>query len=272
MSPGKKSRQNADQQEQGSDDKPASEAFLLAMEKRMMDRFEARIDGVESKVAENANQIGKLQRQDKLLEDRVTALAKKVDDGASSSSVKSAAINSRNEEEFHLCRRSLFIWPVKGPEDLKEYMKGKLKITEPEIRDMGKIEVRRNKESNAKQGEVCVIFPAKWSRDVVKKAGVHLADDSTSGIRIKIPGYLLDDFRALESVAYHMKQADQSVRRAVKFDDSTHGLFMDVKVGETWKRVSPEEARRVIDNNPDIQSKPPTMEKDEISKIIAGKK
>ena len=96
-------------------------------------------------------------------------------------------------------------------------------------------------------------FSSRECRDRVKAAGINLAGQNEAGIRIHVPGFLLESFHALQGVGYHMKKKDPDVRRAVKFDDSNFSLVMDIKVKGTWRRITAAEAKEVAKNTPENQ-------------------
>ena len=83
----------------------------------------------------------------------------------------------------------------------------------------------------------------------MKAAAPSLAGTSSAGIRIQVPGYLTHNFKLLENLGYQMRAVDPSVRRVIKFDDDNYDLMMDVKVGDSWRRIRPAEARAAKNSN-----------------------
>ena len=161
---------------------------------------------------------------------------------------------SRKEEAFFRCRRSLKMWPVVG-EDLvdaaRSFMSVSLKLTTNVIESLGDLEVNKRPGRVAEEKkEVIVYFANSDDRDMVKAAGVNLAGTPTAGISIHVPGFLLDNLHLLNAVGYSIKNNFDGVRRSVKFDDLNLNIFMDIKIGSQWKRITPEEARRVSANLP----------------------
>ena len=59
---------------------------------------------------------------------------------------------------------------------------------------------------------------------------------------MQVPGYLSSNFKLLENLGYQMRAMDRGVRRVIKFDDDNMDLVMDVKIGDSWKRIKPAEA------------------------------
>ena len=89
-----------------------------------------------------------------------------------------------------------------------------------------------------------MVFPDLDIRDAVRAAAYNLAGASNAGIRLEIPESLRQSLRALESIAYLLKQKHPGLKRNVKFDDSTMNLVMDFKLDATsqWKKMRPDQA------------------------------
>ena len=223
-------------------------------EKRLMDSLDSR----DKKSAE----------REALMEKRITeALTKKLEEATASNTVAaraavaaaatpmmSGAVLSRREAAFDLCRRSLKAWPVSG-EDLQDafrvFLSQKLGLSDPIITALGEIKVERRPGKVAAQKlEVLATFISKEERDLVKGAGPNLAGQENVGLMIHVPGHLLDHLHVLNNVGYNIKQKFPGTRRAVKFDDENQDLFMDIKVGEQWKRITPTEAKQVASEIP----------------------
>ena len=132
--------------------------------------------------------------------------------------------------------------------------------------------VKRLKEPVAKaRKEIFCTFETKETRDLVKAASKHLAGDRESGLRPQFPGFLLDTFRTFESIGYHLRMADPDVRRSIKFDDTILDLEMDVKIGDDWKRIRPEEAKKTLESNPHIRRGPSEMSSSDLSLLLKKK-
>ena len=97
--------------------------------------------------------------------------------------------------------------------------------------DLGEVRIRRNIERRPKyKDEVCVTFESKEIRDAIKAKGPALANfREEAGMRLQIPDMLQKDFKALMSVAYDMKRTNKELKRNVKFDEESMGLFMDLQ-------------------------------------------
>ena len=185
----------------------------------------------------------------------------------------SITTSSAHSKRFWECRRSLRIWPVPGPnrrDSFVEFLKNKMEFDEDSIKDLGSYTVQETRANKARNPEeVLVYFESKESRDLVKGGGTKLAKyGQTAGIRIQVPGHLMSNFRVLESLAFHLKQKDSTLRRVVKFDEDCMDLFMDVKVMGEWRRVYPDQARVVQASRPDFRSGPAILTADVIQGLL----
>ena len=140
----------------------------------------------------------------------------------------------RKEAKYWECRRSLRLWPVQNSslDGLKEFLTEKLMMDKQFVdEDLGEVRIRRNIERRPKyKDEVCVTFESKEIRDAIKAKGPALANfREEAGMRLQIPDMLQKDFKALMSVAYDMKRTNKELKRNVKFDEESMGLFMDLQ-------------------------------------------
>ena len=224
---------------------------------------------LEKKMVEALGQSeARAEVRERQMEKRITdALTKKVDEAVSATNISarsavasaSAQPLSRSQQErremaYHLCRRSLKAWPVDGPDlvdSFRVFMANKLKISDATIEAMGPITVTRRPGKVAEQKlEVLVTFDTKEDRDLVKAAGPSLAGMDNVGLLIHVPGHLLDNLNALNNVGYNIKMNNAGVRRSVKFDDENLDIFMDIKIRDQWRRITPSEARQVASTMP----------------------
>ena len=269
----------------------ASMNFLMAMEARMM----GKMDSIAEKVADNSDQIKEMKQDQAAMKIDVNKRFEK-QRKETKAEIERALVGAagrpllpgqrrltiQQEETYDLHRRALRLWPIKGPNypaSLRNFFVDKLKLPTDLIAEMGNVDFRRCIEprqtaaQQANQGqpkdEVIVTFKTRDMRDRVKSAGANLAGQAAAGIRIHVPGFLLDDFHTLQSVGYHMKKKDENVRRSIKFDDQTFSLVMDVKIGENWKRITAEEAKEAAKNNPDIKAGPDTMKSGDIAAFLS---
>ena len=247
------------------------EALLVGMEYRLggkIDGMDARMKAVEKKMKED----------DEGMEDRITGIVQRelrnsgltcTAPGLQNSTLSTQADPSdlsqrlhllaggaapgaggrdgRREQQYWEHRRALRIWPVQGPDlqaGLKAFLTDKLGFTEQDVKDMSPFNVTKHMDPRSKAtNEVVVHFPNSGVTDTVKAAAPRLAPlGRAAGIRLHIPGYLLNNFKLLENLGYRMRTVNADVRRVIKFDDENLGLVMDVKVDGTWRRVRPADA------------------------------
>ena len=182
--------------------------------------------------------------------------------------------DQRQEAKFWECRRSLRLWPVKEATEsgVKKFLTEKLSLNESFTEeDMGPITIKRNIEKKPKNSnEVCVIFDTKQIRDTVKAQGPNLANHrEDAGMRLQIPDNLQKDFKALMSMAYELKQKNKDLKRNVKFDEESLGLFMDVQMKRDgdWKRIRPSQAHRHLATR-QKRTGPDDMGDDEIESLL----
>ena len=181
----------------------------------------------------------------------------------------------RKEDKFWQCRRSLRLWPVPQANDegLRIFLKDKLSMDDSFIdQDMGDVVIRRNVERRPKnKDEVCVEFENKQIRDRIKAQGPNLANfGDEAGMRLQIPDSLQKDFKALMAVAYDMKKRNKELKRNVKFDEETLGLFMDIQTGKDgdWKRIRPQQAYKALESRKRGTAGPKDMGEDEIESLL----
>lgn len=248
-----------------------------------LDKRLDKIEGMNADIKKNKEEIGEVR---KMLTTTESNLLERIDDQkkqmetlvkatvASVTTNSAGRLTAKQEEAYWLHRRSLSVWPLLGEDvgaALRTFLTQKLKFTDEQIRDMGRISFKRLKEPLSKaRKEVFCTFETKEARDLVKAASRHLATEGPSvGLRAQFPGFLLETFRLLENIGYNLKAADDSVRRSVKFDDSALDLMMDVKLGEDWKRIRPSEARVALLNNPKLRRGPEEMTSEDLSGLIS---
>ena len=262
---------------------PGTERLLLAIEKRLSEKM----DSMNSKIGENTEGIKGVKKElredlKKQLDTRDAKFRKELDDRFKAQERKTkeeisraladirAAPNTsqpkltaKQEEDYKIARRSLRLSPIKGPNyaaSIRTFLKNILKIPADVLLDVGNIDVNKPPEPKPKiPDEVIVVFGSAAARDVVKAAGKNLAGQTGAGMRIQVPNFLMGNFHALQGLAYYMKQNDQSIQRSIKFDDEELDLVLDVKIEDSWRRVTPAQAKEAARNNPNINAGPREM-------------
>lgn len=255
------------------------EATMLAIEKRQTERMDRLLAGMEN----NGEQVKSLR---KLITDREEAILGEVKEMDAKTNARIDALvnsmgpqnrsrDSKHHDAYQDHRRALRIWPVPGPEikpNLTAFLKEKLKITDDELKRLGNISFKKFRDPTSNDNEVLITFETKRARDAVKAAGKHLAGlAGKAGMKIHVPGHLQSNFNLLQSLGYHLKQTDDSIRRSIKFDDDAENLVMDIFVDGAWSRIRPEEAKAVAEKNPSVASGPKVLSADKISGILNKK-
>ena len=173
---------------------------------------------------------------------------------ASRGSVDSPEKKKKQDRAYEVARRTLKMWPIRGPDledSVRVFMKTKLKIDDDRIKSIGRIEVKlSNGRAAREKAEVLATFDCREDRDYVKSMGISLADQSNVGMSIHVPGFLLDNYYALSSIGYSIRQNQDGVKRSIKFDDSIQNIYLDIFIGGKWKRILPHEARSALKSVP----------------------
>ena len=202
--------------------------------------------GLEAKIKKQ------FQEREGTLERRLTALEART----TSMTPTTSSPSPRQEEAYHRARKTLKVWPVAGadlPDALKTFMRNKLKIDDEKINAFGALSVKPSMGRTARdKSEVLATFETRDDRDYVKSMGVNLANQTGVGMAIHVPGHLLDNYYALSSIGYNIKQNHDGVRRAIKFDDAVQDVYLDIFVSGQWKRILPREARAALKKTPNI--------------------
>ena len=259
-----------------------SEATFKAYMEGVEKRFNDKVESMGGDIKKNKEDISEVRT---LLVSTETNLLERMDEqkkqleGMIRSNVSGAynpagRLTAKQEEAYWLHRRSLSVWPLHGDDigvALRNFLVQKLRFTEDQIRDMGRISFKRLKEPASKaRKEVMCTFDTKEARDLVKAASKNLAGEGANvGLRAQFPGFLLETFRLLEAIGYNLRAGDDTVRRSVKFDDSAMDLMMDVKLGDEWKRIRPDEARATLKANPGLRRGPEEMSSQDLSKLLS---
>ena len=264
---------------------PISETMLKNMFDGLESRLSARIDGMGSELKKNTadikeirknlsdtetNLLERMDRQKRELEDKIKG-------STCSTSSGPGRLSQKSEDSYWHFRKSLSVWPVAGDDasaGVRTFLIQRLRFSEEQVKDLGRILVKRMREPVAKaRKEVYCTFETKETRDLVKAAGKNLAGDKEAGMRAQFPGFLIDTFRTFESIGYHLRNSDPSVRRSVKFDDNAMDLVMDIKVGngDEWQRIRSSEAKKTMEDNPHIKRGPSEMSSSALSALLSKK-
>lgn len=95
--------------------------------------------------------------------------------------------------------------------------------------------------------EVVVQFPTVNLHDVVRGAAYNLAGEKKCGIRLEIAHHLMNNFKALSTASYKLKQKYPDCKRNIKYDDERCDLALEFKTctDGQWRRLRPEQAKQM---------------------------
>ena len=261
---------------------PAMLSLLMSIKKDINDTTTTAVSKINDRIDENARAIEKVgdktteeirklrlhvedsqakfeekmttqfEARDKDIQRRLLALENKKQVSISSPPGQ----RSRQLEAYNRARCSLKIWPMSETDlvdSVRVFMKNKLGIDDERIRTFGTFSTKQSIGRGAKErAEVLVQFECREDRDFVKSMGFNLANERESGMAIHVPGHLLDNYYALNSIGYNIKKNQDGVRRAVKFDDTANNIYLDICIGGKWKRIFPDEARTALKSSPGV--------------------
>ena len=111
------------------------------------------------------------------------------------------------------------MWPIGAGDARKEvqaFLLSKLGFEADFVNNIGPVPVMRIERRRPGKivDETVVVFATKEVRDSVRASASKLAASLTpAGIRLEIPDYFQTNFRALENVAYRLKQKHPSLKR-----------------------------------------------------------
>ena len=257
--------------------------FLLSIKKDLMQATQSSVGQLAKKVEENEQNIKEIKnalverdKKDGEIEARLTKKIEEAVGGLGGRPSSSAVERSKREEAFYRCRRSLKLWPISGDDledEVKVFLKTKLRFTQSRIDSFGSIEVSAPPAKAARdRKEVVAVFETSEDRDTIKANGINLANQKECGMSIHVPGHMLDDFFTLNSIGYSIKTNNSgTIKRSVKFDDNTKGIYLDIMIGGHWKRIYPDEARKVLKScPPSAANSTRQLSLDDLSNLVQG--
>ena len=155
------------------------------------------------------------------------------------------------DEEYLKARRSLRLWPVRGPDLWKAtgtFLVSNLglegKIDNDSVEDVSRVQLPSGP---GVTDEVLVRFRTAVLRDLVmgsaSRLGTFIDRDgrATAGMRMEVPTKLQQSFRVLFKYGSNLRaRHGPGTRRHVKFCDTDHTLYLNVKLpgDDSWSRVS----------------------------------
>ena len=259
---------------------PAMLELLMSIKKDINDTTKNAVEKIDRRIDENAKAIQKVgeetthemrrlrqhceesqARFEEKVEKNLEMRDQKIERRLLTLEVKTMAPGGRptlrtekQEESYLWARRTLKLWPVNG-EDLGDaaavFLSNKLKIPEDRIRAFGKISVKMALGKAARdRSEVLATFECREDRDYIKSMGINLAGQGGVGMSIHVPGHLLDNFYALNSIGFNIKKSQEGVKRSIKFDDSIQDIYLDIFIGGQWRRILPGQAKSALKSAP----------------------
>ena len=155
------------------------------------------------------------------------------------------------DEEYLVARRSLRLWPVRGPDlwkstgtSLVSNLGLEGKIDNDSVEDVSRVQLPSGP---GVTDEVLVRFRTANLRDLVmgsaSRLGTFIDRDgrATAGMRMEVPTKLQQSFRVLFKYGSNLRaRHGPGTRRHVKFCDTDHTLYLNIKLpgDESWSRVS----------------------------------
>ena len=256
---------------------PAMLALLMSIKKDINDTTKSAVEKIDRRIDENAKAIQKVGEQtteemrklrqhcqenqakfEERIERQLEVREQKMERRLMTLEAKSSAATGtrsplrtgRQDAAYLEARRTLKLWPITG-EDLEDsvrcFLQSRLKIGEDRVRSLGKISVKPGLGKAARErSEVLATFDNREDRDFVKSMGINLAGQGTVGMSLHVPGHLLDNLYALNSIGYNIKKNQEGIKRSIKFDDSIQDIYLDIYIGGRWQRILPAQARSAL--------------------------
>ena len=251
--------------------------FLLSIKEDIKESTNAAINRINKRIDKAEDSIAILKKKVETMGNEVDKkifMAVKAE-VAKLSVQASLPAQSKQEEDYSFCRRSLKLWPISGNDVLdgvKVFLRSRLKFTDSRIESLGPIKVGAAPGRVAKERrEVLVTFQTMEDRDFVKASGFNLSGRTSAGMSLHVPDCLVNKLFALNSVAYKIKVNHEGVKRSVKFDDQLQDIYLDIFVGGQWKRISSMMALQVVKNFPGFTFNDKSISTDNLACLVRKK-
>ena len=221
---------------------------------RDLDKLVTEIRDVKTGVQINNDRIEKLyelRKQDQAaLTDQIERI---VDKKVAAQGTRNSKAEDEKETQYQKCRRSIRMWPVPLSEDLdsqvRKFMRTYLSMPEQMVSNtrIDGIEPQQQPRRSKISDEVLVRFCNVQTRDIVQSYAISLAQfTGKAGLRLEIPDHLRSLFRRFESHVASLREQHGNVKRAIRFDDETRSLRMDVKLENTqWHRLTQDDMTEI---------------------------
>ena len=225
-----------------------------------------RVDGNAARIAENASSIAGCVATAVEHKSELAALSGRVSELERSGTTRVDPVHRRVtlSAEYIFARRSIRLWPVRGDEEealwenVGNFIHDTLRVSESEVsqRDIEDIRRTLDRPPTGVTDEVIVTLNDPRKHDLIMSHSVNLAEcidqegRPTAGVRLEIPGELMDTFRLLSRFGTRLRaRHGRGTKRHIKFDDFHGSLFTNIKLpgDETWTKITPDMAREDLD-------------------------
>lgn len=99
------------------------------------------------------------------------------------------------------------------------------------------------------QNEVRVVFASSRERDIVQSYASNLAKvQGKAGIRMELPEHLRGLFKTFEAHSASLRRRFPGLKRAIKYNDQTQSLCMDVRMPDKmrWHKIGEAEMWEIL--------------------------
>ena len=234
-----------------------------------LDRAEGDLSRLGSQVADARADIAKIKEKSNTsaadVQERISAIERRLNappsathrpipplTGANATPLTRPA-SVRQEESYWKARRSLRLWPCRGPDydkSVREFLGIMMKMTSERIAALSFTVVPLPKlRETQPDDQVVAVFETAAQRDEVKFLSKNLAgQERSAGAQLEPPDHLRGHYQAFQSLAWQMKRRSPHLKRNVKFQDEDQSLIMDVKTSSEapWKTIFYADAKAVL--------------------------
>ena len=229
------------------------------------ERMDGNVKSIRREVANNTERLDNMTRQqeeerkgfvrnvERVIDERM-AYHKTIRSGV----LTPTAGEAEKERLFLLARRTMLLWPVdlaaEAGNAVRSFIESTLGVPKQVVKSLNIEQVdklqqgRRSRISN----EVRVVFATSRERDLVQSYASNLAKmDGRAGLRMEVPEHMRGLFKIFEAHGASLRQKYPGLKRAIKYDDATQSLCMDVRMPERerWHRINESEMREIARRN-----------------------
>ena len=163
------------------------------------------------------------------------------------------AAEAEKEKSFLLARRTMLLWPVNmavAGNAVRNFLEKTLLIPVVTVNSLNIERVDKVEQSRRSliENEVRVVFASSRERDIVQSYANNLAKvQGKAGIRMELPEHLRGLFKTFEAHGAALRRRYPGLKRAIKYDDQSQSLCMDVKMPDRakWHKINEIEMREI---------------------------